>query len=187
MKIAVYCGAACGNNPVYQEAAIAFGQWIGRNGHQLVYGGGNVGLMGELADAVMASGGQVVGVMPQFLIDREIAHDQLTELIKVETMSQRKQMMLDRSDVCVALPGGPGTLEEIVEAISWLRVGQSSNPCLFLNVNHYYDGIQVFYQHMVNEGFLTLEDYQRIGFVECFEEIEDFVEGSGKMQIRDYK
>ncbi|MBA5729478.1 TIGR00730 family Rossman fold protein [Aerococcaceae bacterium INB8] len=186
MKIAVYCGAAIGNNKIYEEAAIEFGKWIGKKNHELIYGGGNVGLMGKLADSVIDSGGEVIGVMPDFLIQREIAHIGLSELITVDTMSERKQIMLEKSDLCVALPGGPGTLEEIVEAISWSRVGQSNNPCIFLNINKYYEGIKAFYKHMVDEGFLTYADFERIGFINSFDDIEEFVSNLDELKIRDY-
>ncbi|MGF3076372.1 TIGR00730 family Rossman fold protein [Facklamia sp. P12955] len=166
MKIAVYCGASHGNRTVYTQAAIAFGEWIATNNYELIYGGGKVGLMGDIANSVLSHGGKVTGVMPQFLLDREIAHQGLSDLVVVESMAQRKQKMLDLSDVCVALPGGPGTLEEIVEAISWSRVGQNTNPCIFMNVNGYYNGLQKVYQQMVEEGFLLTEDYKQIeGFI----------------------
>lgn len=186
MKIAVYCGAASGNNKIYEEVAVEFGKWMGTNNHVLIYGGGNVGLMGKLADSVLDSGGEVIGVMPDFLIQREIAHARLSELITVDTMSKRKQIMLEKSDICVALPGGPGTLEEIVEAISWSRVGQSNNPCLFLNINNYYEGIKAFYKHMVDEGFLTVEDFERIGFIDNFYDIEEFISNLDEIKIRKY-
>ncbi|MCZ0717412.1 TIGR00730 family Rossman fold protein [Aerococcus kribbianus] len=176
MKFAVYCGAASGNQSIYQEQAQALGQWLAKNNHELVYGGGNVGLMGALADACLHHGGRVTGVMPDFLIEREIAHDEISEFICVDSMSSRKQTMIDRADVCIALPGGPGTLEEIVEAISWARLGQTSNPCLFLNINGYYDGLQNFFQHMVGEGFLSQDDFSRIGFVNTIEAIPSFLD-----------
>lgn len=176
MKFAVYCGGNNGNQSAYIKTAEQLGIWMAKKQHALVYGGGKAGLMGALADAMLANQGDVLGVMPQFLVDREIAHTQLgNQLHIVDSMSTRKQMMLDKSDICLALPGGPGTLEEIVEAISWLRVGQSQNPCVFLNVNQFYDHLKTFFKHMVAEGFLTPEDHQRIVFVDSLAELEDWV------------
>ncbi|MCR8969623.1 TIGR00730 family Rossman fold protein [Facklamia sp. 7083-14-GEN3] len=175
MKVAVYCGASRGNNPIYRQAAIELGEWLALNNHSLIYGGGKTGLMGDLANAVLEKGGKVIGVMPKFLLETEIGHQGLTDFVVVETMAQRKQKMLDLSDLCIALPGGPGTLEEIIEAISWHRVGQSSNPCLFMNINGYYNGVQKFYQQMVEEGFLRASDYQRIGFLTHMDKINPFL------------
>lgn len=175
MNIAVYCGANPGNNPAYRTAAKELGTWIGENNHRLIYGGGDVGLMGEVANACLAAGGEAIGFMPQFLIDREIAHDHLTQLITVQTMSERKQKMLDKSDICVALPGGPGTMEEIIEAISWERVGQSTNPCFLYSVVHYYDDLADHFQRMVTEGFLTEDDYSRVHFITSLSDLEAYL------------
>lgn len=175
MNIVVYCGASEGKNENYQLAARTLGQWIAEQGHTLIYGGGKVGLMGKIADAVLASGGQVVGVIPTFLKEREIAHPHLSELHVVKDMSERKQKMLALGDACIALPGGPGTLEEIIEAVSWARVGQNENPCIFYNVNGYYQGIQAFFDLMVMEQFLTVKDRKKILFAEEISEIENFI------------
>jgi len=126
MKIAVYCGASVGNEPSFATAAQELGQWIASRKNTLVYGGGKAGLMGVLADAVLENGGQVIGVIPTFLKDRELAHPGLTELYVVETMSERKRKMFELSQAFVALPGGPGTLEEITEMISWSRIAKKS-------------------------------------------------------------
>lgn len=186
MKIAVYCGAASGHNPIYAEAAKELATWLVKEQLEVIYGGGSVGLMGILADTVLEQGGQITGVMPDFLIDREIAHTGLTELVSVPNMAERKQIMIDRSNVCIALPGGPGTLEEIAEAISWARIGQSDNVCVFYNVNHYYDALRDFYQKMRDEGFLSEKDYARIAFVDCLEEIEPFVKSLPPQEVRTY-
>lgn len=143
--------------------------------HDLIYGGGRVGLMGIIADTVLKSNRHVIGVMPEFLIAREIAHPHLTQLIRVNSMSERKHMMLELSDVCIALPGGPGTLEEISEAISWARIAQSTNRCLFYNVNGNYEPLKMFFQSMVTEGFLSEQDFNAIGFVNSVDEIEAFL------------
>lgn len=155
MKIAVYCGSTLGKNEHYQALANELGHWMASNNHPLIYGGGNTGLMGTIANAVLENNGQVIGVMPTFLMQGERAHQHLTEFIQVETMSERKQLMLELSDICIALPGGPGTLEEIVEAISWLRIKQSTNPCIFFNVQSYYNHLELLFDHMVHDGFLN--------------------------------
>ncbi|MDQ0222751.1 LOG family protein [Streptococcus moroccensis] len=187
MKVAVYCGAATGHNPIYAEAAKELASWLVHKNLDVIYGGGSVGLMGVLADTILEQGGKIIGVMPDFLIEREIAHDQLTELISAPNMAERKQIMIDRSNVCIALPGGPGTLEEIAEAISWARIGQSDNVCVFYNVNHYYDALRDFYQKMRDEGFLSEKDFARIAFVDHLDAIEPFVNSLPPQEIRTYK
>lgn len=143
-RAAVYCGAAEGINPIYKEQTIALGEWLLANNYELVYGGGKVGLMGIIADTILKGHGNVTGIMPKFLKDREIAHENLTTLEVVETMPERKTRMIDLADVFIALPGGPGTLEEISEVISLGRVAQHQNPCVLYNVAGYYDGLASF-------------------------------------------
>lgn len=164
MKVIVYCGANTGFDPFYKEVAQAVGTGIAQAGHDMVYGGGGTGLMGAVADACLEAGGEVHGVLPHFMATRELAHDHLTELEYVDTMAQRKARMLTLGDACLALPGGVGTLEEISEAISWLRVGQSDLPCAFYNARNYYEPLAVFFQKMVQEGFLSPEDYDALCF-----------------------
>ncbi|MCC9854856.1 TIGR00730 family Rossman fold protein, partial [Streptococcus agalactiae] len=135
MRITIFCGASTGENPVYSEKTVALAQWMAQNKHALVYGGGKVGLMGVMADTVIANGGYTTGVIPTFLRDREIAHENLSELIIVNNMPERKAKMMLLGDAFIALPGGPGTLEEISEVISWSRIGQNDNPCILYNVN----------------------------------------------------
>lgn len=118
MRIAVYCGANVGTRPAYEETAKDLGQWMAKNGHVLVFGGGGVGLRGVVSNAILDQGGQVIGIIPQFLVDHEVANQRLTNLIVVDDMRTRKQAMIDRADAFIALPGGPGTLEEIAEVIS---------------------------------------------------------------------
>lgn len=115
MNIIVYCGASKGNKKEYENSAIQLGEWIAKNNHTLVFGGGNAGLMGTIANTVIHNNGKTIGVMPTFLQQRELAHDKLDELIIVESMSERKKVILEKGDVCIALPGGPGTLEEILK------------------------------------------------------------------------
>ncbi|MBC2324835.1 LOG family protein [Listeria booriae] len=186
MNIVVYCGANKGNNPVYERATIAVGEWIARNNNTLVYGGGRSGLMGILADTVIASGGKAIGIIPTFLKERELAHPHLTELIIVDTMDERKQKMLNLGNACIALPGGPGTLEEITEVVSWSRLGQNNNPCIFYNENDYYRPIQQFYDDMVQNDFLTVEDRSKILFSNSVDEIHSFITDYVPPVIRTY-
>ncbi|WP_073504839.1 TIGR00730 family Rossman fold protein [Staphylococcus succinus] len=186
MNIIVYCGASKGNKEEYQNSAIQLGEWIAKNNHSLVFGGGNAGLMGILANTVIHNNGKTIGVMPTFLQERELAHDNLDELIIVESMSERKETILEKGDVCIALPVGPGTLEEITEVVSWTRVGQNDNPCIFFNTNHYYTLIQQFYDQMVSNGFLTQADRDKILFSNSFEEIEDFIKNYKAPKVRSY-
>jgi uncharacterized protein (TIGR00730 family) len=152
----------------------------------LVYGGGKVGLMGLLADTVIATGGNVIGVMPTFLVEREIAHQNLTEMYIVKDMHERKRKMIDLADCYLALPGGPGTLEEISEVVSWGRVGEHQNPCIFFNINGYYDLLASFFDQMVREGFLTKADRQKIFFSADLAEIRQFIDNYTPPEIRTY-
>lgn len=186
MNIAVYCGASPGQDPAYLKSAHEIGRWIATNNNDLVYGGGNVGLMGQLADTVLENGGQVIGVMPEFLAKRELAHTQLTELITVADMHQRKMKMIQLADCFIALPGGPGTLEEISEVVSWGRIGQHQNPCIFYNVNGFYELLKTFYQQMVTTGFLTQADYDNLLFSDSLPEIEEFIAHFKASEIRKY-
>jgi uncharacterized protein (TIGR00730 family) len=153
--VAVYCGSRFGDSPAFAEAARTLGALIGRGGATLVYGGGRVGLMGAVADAVMATGGQVVGVIPQALMDREVGHAGLTELYVVQTMHERKQLMAERADAFISLPGGIGTLEELYEVWSWQQLGYHDKPVALLNVEGYYDALLEFHRVMHARGFVS--------------------------------
>ena len=152
--ICVFCGSASGRAPTYTAAARELGQLLAKRGIGLVYGGGNVGLMGELADAVLDAGGRAIGVIPQQLVDREIAHTGLTELHVVQNLHQRKALMAELADAFLTLPGGVGTMEELFEVWSWGRLGLHSKPCGLLNVNGYFDSLRTLTDQMVTEGFL---------------------------------
>lgn len=154
-SVCVYCGSRPGDNPSFARAAQAVGAEIGRRGWQLVYGGGRAGLMGLVADAVLAHGGRVVGVIPRKLMEREVGHRELDELHVVETMHQRKMLMAQRSHAFVALPGGIGTFEELFEVWTWRQIGYHDQPVGLLNVSGFYDGLLGFISHTVQEGFLT--------------------------------
>ena len=154
MRICVFCGSSSGNGPAYVEAARTFGRVLAENDIGLVYGGARVGLMGAIADAALEHDGEVVGVIPRALVDREIAHTGLSELRVVQTMHERKALMAELSDGFVALPGGTGTLDEFFEVWTWAQLGIHSKPCGLLNVGGYYDGLSGFLDHLVAEGFL---------------------------------
>lgn len=154
-RVCVYCGSRHGVRASYAAAARAIGAEIGRRGWQLVYGGGRVGLMGETADAALAAGARVVGVIPQTLREREVGHLGLHELHVVPTMHLRKQMMAERADAFVALPGGIGTLEELYEVWTWRQLGYHDQPIGLLNVDGYYDALLRFMSRSVDEGFLA--------------------------------
>lgn len=163
--ICVFCGAAAGSLPIYSEAAQALGQVMAESGFGLVYGAGNIGLMGVLAEAALTSGGEVVGVIPQKLVDRELAHQGITELHVVATMHERKAKMHDLCDAYIALPGGIGTLEEFFEAVTWRQLGYHDKPIALLNVGGYYNGIDDFFATMQRDGFLH-SDHRDLFFME---------------------
>ncbi|WP_314548601.1 TIGR00730 family Rossman fold protein [uncultured Gemella sp.] len=175
MKITVFCGANNGKSESYIKNATELGEWIADNNHTLVYGGGKIGLMGVIADTVLENRGEVIGIMPQFLVDREISHTGITEFIIVDDMSDRKTKLVDFGDVFIALPGGPGTLEEISQVISWVRVGKKDAPCILMNVDGYYDFLEQYFDKMVEEGFLTKGDREKTLFTDNIEEMERFI------------
>ena len=161
-SIGVFCGANHGSNPVYQEAAAKLGKLMVQQEVMLVYGAGNVGLMGTIADTVLAEGGKAVGVIPQSLVDREVAHTGLTELHVVQTMHERKAMMAARSDAFIAMPGGFGTFDEICEIITWNQLGIIKKPVAFYNVNGYWDKFLEMVDHTVAEGFVKYDQRENL-------------------------
>ena len=166
MNIAVYCGSSAGADPAFAEAARALGTWIGRAGHRLVYGGSSTGIMGVLADAVLAAGGEVTGVMPRFLSALEIVHPGLTRFEETETMAERKTRMLELADAYVALPGGVGTLEEVSEVMSLCRVGQLAGRCVLLNLHGYWEPLRAQLHAMAGQGFILPEELSLFRFAE---------------------
>jgi len=152
-SVCVFCGSSPGSRPEYAEMAAAFGSLLGKRRIRLVYGGGNVGLMGVLADAALAAGGEVIGVIPQMLVDRELAH-RGTDLRIVTSMHERKALMAELSDAFVALPGGLGTYEELCEVLTWAQLGIHHKPVACLNVLGYFDPLIKLFDHAVTEGFL---------------------------------
>lgn len=153
-SIAIYCGANRGNNPIYEQTAIAVGQLFASNNITLVYGGGNIGLMGATANGALAHGGTVIGVCPHFLIAKEVGHEGLTELIAVESMHERKAKIESISDAFVALPGGLGTLDELFEILTWHQLLLHQKPIAVLNINGFWDPLLQQLDLMVKEGFL---------------------------------
>jgi len=153
-RVSVFCGSSFGTNPLFEENAYQLGQTLAKKGIGLVYGGANVGLMGAVANGVLESNGEAIGVLPHFLQQKEIAHNGLTELILVESMHERKTKMNDLCDGVIALPGGFGTLEEFFEMLTWAQLGLHRKPIAILNVNGFYDALVAFIQNMVNSGFL---------------------------------
>lgn len=154
-SVCVYCGSRMGATPAFVEAAREVGRWIGRNGGQLVYGGGNNGLMGVVADATLASGGRVIGVIPQALVEKEWAKLDCTELHVVDTMHDRKRMMAERADAFLALPGGIGTFEELFEVWTWRQLGYHDKPIGLLDSGGYYGPLLGFLRSSVGHGFMN--------------------------------
>lgn len=161
-KICVYCGSKPGNRPEYLEEAKELGAQIAKAGLGLVYGGASVGIMGAVATAALEAGGHVTGIIPKSLLEKEIAHPGLNQLVVVDSMHERKAMMEKESDAFIALPGGFGTLEEIFEMLTWVQIGLHNKPCGFLNVQGYYDHLLAFLDHAIGEGLIWPEQRDQI-------------------------
>ncbi|UAA37720.1 TIGR00730 family Rossman fold protein [Paraneptunicella aestuarii] len=153
-RICVYCGSSPGNSPIYYEAAKALAHELVERGFGLVYGGASIGVMGKIANAVLENGGEVIGVIPQALVDKEVSHHGLTELKIVSSMHERKAAMADYADGFIALPGGLGTFEELFEVLTWAQLGFHQKPIGVLNVQGYYDKLSQFVDHAVEQGFM---------------------------------
>jgi uncharacterized protein (TIGR00730 family) len=164
-RLCVFCGSSSGARPVYGEAAEELGRLLVEEGIGLVYGGGKVGLMGRLADAVLAEDGEAIGVLPEALVAKEIGHPGLSDLRVVGSMHERKALMAELADGFVALPGGLGTVEELFEVYTWAQLGLHRKPCALLDVEGYYEGIAAFLAHTVEERFLR-EDHRAMLIVE---------------------
>ena len=160
-SLCIYCGSSPGSDPAYARLARQTGQELAMRGIRLIYGGGNVGMMGILADAALAAGGEVVGVIPHHLADKELAHPGATQMIRVNTMHERKQTMADLADGFIALPGGIGTLEELFETMTWLQLGLHRKPVALLNVAGFWDPMLGFLDRMVAKRFLR-QDHREL-------------------------
>ncbi len=156
--VCVFCGSADGARPEYLAAARDLGRGIAESRYGLLYGGATVGAMGGIADAALAAGGEVVGVIPDVIMDREIGHRGLTELHVVRTMHERKALLAERADAFVALPGGYGTMDEFIEIVTWAQLGIHAKPCVLANLGGYYDGLLRFFDTAVSEGFIRAEN-----------------------------
>jgi len=190
-SICVFCGSSSGKNELYKAQTKQFGELISKNDMTLVYGGGKVGLMGILADAVIETGGKSIGVIPQSIVELEIAHDNLTELFIVDSMSERKIKMTELSDAFVALPGGFGTLDELAEVLTYNQLRIIDKPVGLLNVNGYFDPMISFFNHAVEEGFVREEHRNNI-FIsddadELLEMLKDYQPVTIEKWIRDIK
>ncbi len=179
-SICVYCGSKPGSNPLFTQAAVTVGQWIAAHGGQLVYGGGSGGLMGIVADATLAAGGRVIGIIPKALVEKEWAHHGCTKLHIVENMHDRKRMMAEHADAFLALPGGIGTLEELFEVWTWRQLGYHDKPIGLLNTAGYYNGLMAFLHTAVASQFLS--DWQ-MGLIRSSDEpaylLSELVQGAG--------
>lgn len=173
--IALYCGSRAGNKPIYRDTAIELAQHIATQGFGIVYGGASIGLMGQVADTVLEHGGEVVGVIPEFMLDYEIAHGQLTELHIVKSMHERKALMAERASAFIALPGGLGTFEEILEIATWGQLNQHQKPMIIYNVNRFYDALIAQLDHAVDEGFLPPQHRAKLIICENPEQISNVI------------
>ena len=173
--IALYCGSRTGNKPIYRDKAIELAQHIANQGFGIVYGGASIGLMGQVADTVLEHAGEVVGVIPEFMLDYEIAHHKLTELHIVNSMHERKALMAERASAFIALPGGLGTFEEILEIATWGQLNPHQKPMIIYNVNRFYDALIAQLDHAVEEGFLPPQHRAKVIICETLEQISSVI------------
>ncbi|WP_229053845.1 TIGR00730 family Rossman fold protein [Aeromicrobium sp. Leaf350] len=185
-SVAVFCGSRFGSDPAYEQAAVEVGRTLAERGITLVYGGGRVGLMGAVADAAMAAGGEVVGVIPRSLDEREVAHAGLSELHVVETMHERKAIMADRAEAFLALPGGMGTLEEITEQWTWTQLGIHAKRSAFYDVAGFWRPLATLVDSMVEAGFLTPAHAELVTFDDDLESLLDTLAQPLPAQSKDY-
>ncbi len=176
MKITVYLGANEGNDPALKAAVRELGTWIGESGNSLVYGGSKSGLMGELAESVLAAGGTVTGVEPQRFVDEGFLYDAITELIVTPDITERKTKMIELGDAFIAFPGGTGTLDEIAEIMSKVALQDLDAPCILYNLNGYYHGLKILLDHMITMGLSSEEKLQGIYFASDLSEIQKILE-----------
>ena len=182
-SICVYCGSNSVRDPRYTKAATELGTVLGQQARQLVYGGGNVGLMGTVADAALMAGSEVIGVIPESLMQWEVAHNGLTRLEVVETMHARKMRMFDIADGFIAMPGGFGTLDEMFEMLTWRQIGIADKPCAFWNVNNYWAPLRDMLDHMVAEGFLHPEQRHDLYFGDSLPELLQWMDAYQPIRV----
>ena len=175
MNITVYLGANEGNDPSLRKAVEELGSWIGKSDNTLIYGGSKSGLMGVLASSVLSYGGKVIGVEPKFFIEKELQHDGLTSLIVTEDMSERKNKMIELGEAFIAFPGGTGTLEEIAEIMSKVSLKQLNAPCIFYNLNGYYNDMKALLNHMIEKGLSSKERQEGIYFANNLDGIKQIL------------
>jgi uncharacterized protein (TIGR00730 family) len=175
-RITVFCGSSSGTEEIYTTQATLLGQTLAKRNIELVYGGANVGLMGAVADGVLNNGGKAIGLLPNFLRSKEIAHKQLTELILVDTMHERKTKMNDLSDGVIALPGGFGTLDELFEMLTWAQLGLHKKPIAILNIDGYFDSLIIFIQTMTDKGLLKEANQQMLLVSDSIDDLLDKME-----------
>lgn len=183
MNITVYCGAQIGKDPEFARRAAELGTWIGQNGHRLVYGAGNAGMMGTVADAVLAAGGEVLGISPEFFLIGENLHDSLTELRLTKNLGERRKIMIEEGDAYIALPGGTGTIDEITEVMSLMRLGRLGEvrkPIMLYNINGYYDHFFHFLDRILEEEYFSVHDRNFILDVRTVEDIESALSTAGE-------
>ena len=171
MNIAVYLGAKSGNDPIYTEAVRELGAWIAKNGHTLVYGGSNVGLMGTLSDAVRENGGKLIGISVKVEKILNARRDDLDEYIEAENVQLRKQLMMARSDAFIAIPGSLGTLDEITDVMATVKLRLTDKPCILYNLKGFYEPLRAMLRTMTDEGFLSSSEVEGITFADHFEDI----------------
>lgn len=176
MNITVYLGANAGNDPALRDAVRALGRWIGESGNALVYGGSKNGLMGALAESVLAAGGRATGVEPQVFVDQGFLYDELTELIVTRDFPERKAKMLELGDAFIAFPGGTGTLEEIAEVMSAVSLGHLSTPCILYNLDGYYNDLKSLLEHMIDKGLSSPQRQQGIYFADNLHQIASIID-----------
>lgn len=175
MKITVYLGSHEGSDPFLKEAVRELGVWIAENNHILVYGGSKIGLMGELADSVLNAEGMAIGVEPEFFIDDNLQHENLSELIITSDLQDRKRKMIELGDAFIAFPGGTGTLDEITEIMTKVALKQINAPCIVYNLNGYYDSLKVLLDHMIEMGLSTSDKQEKIYFANNLSEIDEIL------------
>lgn len=176
MNVTVYCGSSHGRNPRFAEEARELASWIARKGHTLVYGGSSVGLMGTVSATALENGAQVIGVEPSFFIEMGVAQHELTELIEVKTMAERKELMISHGNAFVALPGGMGTLEEISEIMSRIRLRLTSAPCILVNIDGFYDPLRELLENMAEQDFVQEYEHSSTFFVDSAKEAIEVIE-----------